>query len=69
MWPFNKRLDTDCISGTFAHNDKHHLWDRWKPYTLEGTTYSILFRSGVPFTEFRQRRICQICGFIEDKKI
>lgn len=69
MWPFNKKLDTNCTSGTFIHDDKHHLWGHWKSYILEGIAYSILFRSGVPLTELHQRRECQICGFIEDEKI
>lgn len=69
MWPFNKSLKTGCVSATFTCQGKHHLWSGWEPYIVEGTSYSIIFRTGVPFTEKHQTRRCQICGFTEDKEI
>jgi hypothetical protein len=74
MWPFGKSLEagsieTGCVSGTFECRGKHHLWGQWEPYMVEGMAYSLVFRSGVPFTEKHQKRQCHICGFTEDKEI
>ena len=68
MWPFQQKLDTGCASAVYVHSDKNHLWSPWESYRVDGMAYSIIFRSGIPYTEEKQRRVCQICGYkqIED---
>lgn len=72
MWPFSKlesEMNTGCTSGTFSCKGNTHLWTIWEPYIVKGIAHSIVFRSGVPFTESRQRRQCDLCGFTEDVRI
>jgi hypothetical protein len=69
MWPFKKSLSTESGSGMTVCDGKHHVWSAWGLYSVDGTAYSLIFRSGVPFSELRQHRHCVICNFTEDIRV
>jgi len=47
-----------------------HKWTKWKTYIQEGTTQRHPFsREMLPYSEKRQKRVCEKCGLEQDREI
>ncbi len=47
-----------------------HKWSKWKTYIVRGTAQRHPFsKEMLPYSERRQRRECEKCGFEQDREI
>lgn len=69
MWPFRASTRSTAISGLITCDGKHHTWSCWKQYEETGMVFGLFIKGGVPYSESKQWRKCQICGFLEVRKI
>ena len=47
-----------------------HKWSKWKLYEETGTVTALFLKRldpPVPYSEVRQRRVCERCGKVQDE--
>ncbi len=47
-----------------------HKWTKWETYIVTGTIQKHPFSSEMlPYAEKRQKRVCEKCGFEQDREV